>query len=106
MINSGAKFIESFHSQGATLLSHLKTKCFFFKTSSDPILSYCAQIWGLTAKTDHKKIQIPPNKILRIIINAPWFVRNEIIHNDLHIESTEDHIKQSRPEQKPGQVQN
>ncbi|GBM61717.1 hypothetical protein AVEN_120567-1 [Araneus ventricosus] len=25
--------------------------------------------------------------------NAPWFVRIEIIHNDLQIESKEDHIK-------------
>ncbi|GBN90318.1 hypothetical protein AVEN_82541-1 [Araneus ventricosus] len=25
--------------------------------------------------------------------NAPWSVRNEIIHNDAHIESIEDYIK-------------
>ncbi|GBM35214.1 RNA-directed DNA polymerase from mobile element jockey [Araneus ventricosus] len=77
------------------LHSHLSfnNKVLLFKQVLRPILSYYAQIWGLTAKTHLKKIQSLQNKILRIITNAPWFVRNEITHNDLHIESIEDHIK-------------
>ncbi|GBN77778.1 hypothetical protein AVEN_106659-1 [Araneus ventricosus] len=44
--------------------------------------AYSAQIWGLTANTRRKKIETPQNKILRIMTNASWFMRNEIIPND------------------------
>jgi hypothetical protein len=32
-----------------------------------------------------KKNQIFQNKVLRIITNAPWFIRNDNIHKDLKI---------------------
>ncbi|GBL83824.1 putative RNA-directed DNA polymerase from transposon BS, partial [Araneus ventricosus] len=71
----------------------LNNKVLLFKQILRPILSYSAQIWGITAKCHHKKIQILQNKILRIMTNSPWFVRNEVIHKDLNIESIEEFIK-------------
>ncbi|GBN97044.1 RNA-directed DNA polymerase from mobile element jockey [Araneus ventricosus] len=71
----------------------LNNKVVLFKQILRPILTYSAPIWCVTAKTHRSKIQILQNKILRIMTNAPWFVRNDVIHKDLKIELIEDHVK-------------
>ncbi|GBN60350.1 hypothetical protein AVEN_226503-1 [Araneus ventricosus] len=71
----------------------LNNKVLLFKQILRPILTYSAPIWCITAKTHRRKIQILQNKNLRIMTNAPWFVRNDVIHKDLKIETIEDHVK-------------
>ncbi|GBN65804.1 hypothetical protein AVEN_85677-1 [Araneus ventricosus] len=44
------------------------------------------------APTNRKKIQIIQNKILSIITDAPWYIRNDVIHSDLHIETVDGFI--------------
>lgn len=34
----------------------------------------------------HKKIQIIQNRVLRIIADAPWFIRNSNLHKDFQIQ--------------------
>ncbi|GFV51592.1 hypothetical protein TNCV_3082541 [Trichonephila clavipes] len=50
------------------------------------------QFGGAAAPTHTKRIQIIQNKILRIIANAPWYVRNSVIHHDLHMEPIDNYI--------------
>jgi len=53
-------------------------------------------LYGATAQCSAihlRKIQIFQNKVLRIITNAPWFIRNENLHKDLRIIKIQDHIK-------------
>ncbi|GBO43772.1 hypothetical protein AVEN_213248-1 [Araneus ventricosus] len=71
----------------------LNNKALFFKQILRPMLTYSATIWCITAKTHRRKIQILQNKILLIMTNAPWFVRNDVIHKDLKIEMIEGHVK-------------
>ncbi|GBO45706.1 putative RNA-directed DNA polymerase from transposon X-element, partial [Araneus ventricosus] len=71
----------------------LNNKVLLFKQILRPILTYASQIWGLAAKTHLKKVQIMQNKILRIMTNAPWYIRNDVIHKDLKLESAENHIQ-------------
>ncbi|GBL93385.1 RNA-directed DNA polymerase from mobile element jockey, partial [Araneus ventricosus] len=71
----------------------LENKLILFKQVLRPILTYAAPIWGLAAPSNRKKVQILQNKLLRIIVNAPWFIRNSVIHSDLQIESIDDHIQ-------------
>ncbi|GBL89240.1 RNA-directed DNA polymerase from mobile element jockey [Araneus ventricosus] len=71
----------------------LENKLILFKQVLRPILTYAAPIWGLAAPSNRKKVQTLQNKLLRIIVNAPWFIRNSVIHSDLQIESIEDHIQ-------------
>jgi len=40
-----------------------------------------------------KIIQTVQNKVLRIIVNAPWLVRNLNLYKDFQIQQIEDHIK-------------
>ncbi|GBM84871.1 putative RNA-directed DNA polymerase from transposon BS [Araneus ventricosus] len=72
----------------------LENKLLLFKQVLRPILMYAAQIWGLAAFSNRKKAQILQNKILRIIVNAPWYVRNSVIHNDLKIQTIDEFIKE------------
>ncbi|GBO46472.1 RNA-directed DNA polymerase from mobile element jockey [Araneus ventricosus] len=63
----------------------LKNKVLLFKQILRPILTYASEIWGLAVKTHLKKVQIMQNKILRIMTNAPWYIRNDVIHKDLKL---------------------
>ncbi|KAL4125873.1 hypothetical protein QTP88_010110 [Uroleucon formosanum] len=64
-----------------------------YKQVLRPLITYACPIWGNCAQTHLKKLQIFQNKVLRTITNAPWFVRNSNIHNDLKISTIQDHIK-------------
>ena len=75
--------------------STLKKKCslLIYKQILRLLITYTCSIWGKCALTHLKKLQIFQNKILRIIINSPWFVRNQSIHKDFKISKHQDHIK-------------
>ena len=45
-------------------------------------------------KTNIKIIQTFQNKVLRSIVNAPWYIRNDNLHRDLRMELVVDEIKQ------------
>lgn len=50
-----------------------------------PIWTYGATLWGCAKEANRKKIQTIQNQILRSIVNAPWYIRNDVIHADLGI---------------------
>lgn len=69
--------------------SALKTECtlVLYKAIVLPIIMYACPIWYNTAATNIKKIQTFQNKILRIAVNAPWFIRNSQLHSELKTET-------------------
>ncbi|GBN94880.1 hypothetical protein AVEN_8305-1 [Araneus ventricosus] len=58
-----------------------------FKLILRPIL-----MWVLAAPTDKKKMQVIQNNLLRIVRNVPWYIRNDIIHSDLDIETMDEYM--------------
>ncbi|GFY13582.1 RNA-directed DNA polymerase from mobile element jockey [Trichonephila clavipes] len=70
----------------------LKNKVILYKQILRPTITYGSPIWGAAAPNHTKRIQIIQNKILRIITNAPWYVRNSVIHHDLHMEPIDNYI--------------
>ncbi|GFX65123.1 putative RNA-directed DNA polymerase from transposon X-element [Trichonephila clavipes] len=56
------------------------------------LITYGSPVWGAAAATHMKKIQVMQNKILRVMTNAPWYVRNDVIHNDLQMEPISNYI--------------
>lgn len=58
-----------------------------------PIWSYGIQLWGCAQKSNIKIIQRFQNKVLRKMVNAPWYVRNSDLHRDLGIPTVEDTTK-------------
>jgi hypothetical protein len=52
-----------------------------------------AQLWGCSKPSNINIIQRFRNKVLRGIVDAPWYVRNSDLHRDLNIKSMTDIIK-------------
>ncbi|CAH1406133.1 unnamed protein product [Nezara viridula] len=52
-------------------------------------------LWGSTKPSNSSRIQSLQSKILRKILNAPYFVTNKIIHKDLNVPYVSD-LAQSR----------
>ncbi|XP_035231623.1 uncharacterized protein LOC118203460 [Stegodyphus dumicola] len=70
----------------------LKAKRMIYLTMIRPVMLYAAPAWAIANKTDRRKLEVLQNKILRAITNAPWFVRNSIIHADLKIKPIPEQI--------------
>jgi hypothetical protein len=75
----------------------LKVQCakMIYQAILRPILTYGCTVWGATSKTNIRKLQIFQSKVLRIIVKAPWFVRNVQIHQELAILTVEEFIKKT-----------
>lgn len=75
--------------------SHLSlhNKLIIYRQILSPIWSYGIQLWGCTNRENIKIIQRFQNKVLRKMINAPWYSRNTDIHRDLSMPTVEDTIK-------------
>lgn len=63
----------------------LKNKLTIYKTILVPIWSYGIELWGCAKPTNTKILQTYQSKTLRIMANAPWYVSNKTLHEDLKI---------------------
>jgi hypothetical protein len=51
-------------------------------------------LWGCASKSNISIIQRNQSKILRMIVDAPWYISNATLHADLGISYTQDVIHQ------------
>jgi len=72
----------------------LDCKVLLYKMILKPIWTYGIQLWGSACTSNIIKLERMQSKILRMIVNAPWYVRNTNIHRDLQIETVADTIKE------------
>jgi hypothetical protein len=70
----------------------LDNKILLYKTIIKPIWVYGVEIWGCASKTNISIIQRSQSKILRMITNAPWYVSNITLHEDLKVPIVKDVI--------------
>ena len=63
----------------------LENKILLYKSIIKPVWTYGVQLWGSAAESNVEIIQRFQSKTLRMIVDAPWFVTNDIIHADLKI---------------------
>lgn len=71
----------------------VKNKLLLYKAVIRPAMMYGSEIWGAAAKSHLKKLQVVQNQMLRTITNAPYFVRNTQLHDDLQVEGTKKYIR-------------
>uniref|UniRef100_A0A6M2DDB3 Putative rna-directed dna polymerase from mobile element jockey n=1 Tax=Xenopsylla cheopis TaxID=163159 RepID=A0A6M2DDB3_XENCH len=71
----------------------LENKILLYKTIIIPIWTYGIELWGCASKSNIQIIQRTQNKILRTITNAPWYIPNYMLHNDLNIQPIQDIIR-------------
>jgi hypothetical protein len=63
----------------------LENKLLIYKTILKPIWTYGIPLWGTSSNSNIEILQRFQNKVLRSIVNAPWYVPNTILHTDLQI---------------------
>jgi hypothetical protein len=56
--------------------------------------TYGIELWGCASKLHIAKMQRNQSKILRMITNAPWYVTNQTLHDDLKVPFTKDVIQE------------
>ncbi|GBO36267.1 hypothetical protein AVEN_106204-1 [Araneus ventricosus] len=63
----------------------LRYKLLLCKALLRPVISYASPVWGAAAKTHIQKLETLQNSTLRMITDAPWFIRNKNILHDLKV---------------------
>lgn len=71
----------------------ISNKILLYKQILKPVWTYGIQLWGCTSKSTAKTIQTFQNTVLRGIVNAPWYIRNNDLHRDLQLNLVSDEIK-------------
>ena len=69
---------------------YINNKLLLYKTVIAPIWTYGLELWGCASKSNIAVIQRFQSKLLRAILNAPWYVTNAMIHSDLGISTVQD----------------
>jgi hypothetical protein len=57
-----------------------------------PIWTYGIQLWSTTSNSNIEILERFQSKVLRLIVDAPWYVSNFVIHNDLKIPTVKEEI--------------
>lgn len=68
-------------------------KLLIYKSVLKPIWTYGIQLWSVASKTNIACLQRVQNAILREIVNGPWFVRNDEIHEHLGMPTVAEEIE-------------
>ena len=71
----------------------VENKILIFKVVLRPIYTYACPIFTDIAKTHLMKLQRIQNKILKMILNLPWYTSTQDIHQTNNIEMVNDFIQ-------------
>jgi hypothetical protein len=63
----------------------IENKFLIYRTIIIPIWTYGMELWGCASKSNISIIQRSQSKILRMIVDAPWYVSNATLHADVGI---------------------
>lgn len=70
-----------------------ENKLLLYKCIIKPVWTYGIQLWGTASNSNIEILQRYQSKILRIIVDAPWYITNEALHCDLQIPKIKEEVK-------------
>jgi hypothetical protein len=70
----------------------LNNMLFIYKVAIKPIWTYGIQLWGTASTSNIEIMERFQSKTLRLITDAPWYVPNAVIRNDLQIPTIKQEI--------------
>lgn len=73
----------------------ISTKRLLYLSFVRPIWQYASGLYGSASDSQLKRIQVQQNRVLRLITDAPWYVRNSIIHKDLDVPEVKEVVHQT-----------
>jgi hypothetical protein len=68
-------------------------KLLLYKTILKPIWTYGIQLWGTASTSNIEILERFQSKVLRMIMDAPWYVPNTLLRRDLHISRAKEEIR-------------
>lgn len=89
----GLKYRQHYWLLGRNSKLTIDNKILIYNQILKPVWLYGIQLWGCARNSNIKPIQTFQNKVLRNIVDAPWYVRNSDLHRDLNIPTVKDEIK-------------
>lgn len=89
----GTKFRQMYWLMGRNSELTLENKTLIYKTILKPVWTYGIQLWGTASNSNLEILQRFQNKVLRSIVNAPWYVTSSSIEKDLQMPSIREEIK-------------
>jgi hypothetical protein len=72
----------------------VENKILIYKAIIIRLWTYGLELWGRASKSNTSIIQRSQSKILRMTVDAPWYVSNATLHTDLVTSSVQDVIQQ------------
>ena len=63
----------------------LANKIVLYKTILKPIWTYGIPLWGSASHSNIEILQRIQNKVLKMIVNAPWYIPNKLLHTNLQM---------------------
>jgi hypothetical protein len=82
----GLKYKHMYWLMGRRSALSTHNKLVLYKHILKPLWTYGIQLWGCTKPSNTAIIQRFQSKVLRNIVDAPWYVRNADLHRDLNME--------------------
>jgi hypothetical protein len=70
----------------------VSNKLLIYNTILKPIWTYVIQLWSTTSNSDIAILERFQSKVLRLIVNAPWYVPNSVTRKNLQIPSVKEEI--------------
>jgi hypothetical protein len=70
----------------------MEEKLLVYKAILKPIWTYGIQLWGTTSNSNIEILECFQSKVLRPIVDAPWYVSNYVIRKDLQIPTVKEEI--------------
>lgn len=89
----GLKFQKMYWLMGKASQLSTENKILLYKSIIKPIWTYGIQLWGTASNSNIEILQRFQSKVLRCIVDAPWYVPNVAIHSDLQINSVKEEIR-------------
>jgi hypothetical protein len=68
-------------------------KLLLYKTILKSIWTYGIQLWGTASTSNIEILERFQSKVLRIIVDAPWYVPNSLIRSDLSCHTVKEEIR-------------
>jgi hypothetical protein len=70
----------------------ITNKLLIYKVILKPIWTYGIRLWGTTSNSNIEILERFQSKVLRLIVDALWYVSNSVIRNDLQIPTVKEEI--------------
>lgn len=73
----------------------LRNKIAVFKSIIAPMIDYAMPVWGTCAEMHKRKLQVAQNRLLRMILDAPFGTRTSDLHRDAGCRRVDDRIAEA-----------